>query len=536
MANLQARDSYVVKRAIIKDAFIKSEKSDYEPTEEYLHELFQVDMKSWEYTDSVELDIRNGRPYFVHNVCRNVGAAYGSELFVRPINYDNVREHASKKGFDEDYAKLNENTWRDYVPAEVLKRFDEKMQKKKALAPVIEAVDANSLKDTLFEFYYELHNVHAHHITYLRKTTEGYRVFHVDACGWSYGLPFKFDKTEAMIQDIICNQKYDHDFNAYDRLLSESEAKYIQAKANEEDSKEPAFLSERSSCYQVWKKRKTTGCTKKWEQFASLIEKIAKYGTSESVENKVKKQKDKSFVNEETKGFVKTKKEVAENDDLVFYKAHWAGKAESGEDTIVLKKNGSMCHIVYKMEHVNDYGNPPVVTEKTKNCEVPFNKIFNWYFSETLNFINETFHLSIKKDECIGETEYRSWIIKNTESRKPAYEYHLGNIAGQYNECLEFEGKTKIFLVLESQYYERCHYIAIDKESGQAYEVYTFVVGMTGTSFASITVDDFERPVREITYEELIELAEQWFPGIGILYKGINETNWQEYLKIKSTL
>ena len=99
-------------------------------------------------------------------------------------------------------------------------------------------------------------------------------------------------------------------------------------------------------------------------------------------------------------------------------------------------------------------------------------------------------------------------------------------------ECRKFQMRTSIFLVLDSIYYERAHYIAIDKENGQPYEVYTRVVSHSGNSFCSTCVEAFEKPVRPMSYKEVLVMMEKKYPDIVSKFEGINEKNWKNYLSL----
>lgn len=39
---------------------------------------------------------------------------------------------------------------------------------------------------------------------------------------------------------------------------------------------------------------------------------------------------------------------------------------------------------------------------------------------------------------------------------------------------------------------------------------------------------------RAISYEEVLSLAEEKYPGLAKEYAGMNETNWRDYLKVFS--
>lgn len=216
--------------------------------------------------------------------------------------------------------------------------------------------------------------------------------------------------------------------------------------------------------------------------------------------------------------------------ELVF--AKWFRDGKSGEELIIFEKRGMNCIIKYISVYPNEYRTPPTEEKKEQLREISFDAIFEWYLSETMSFINDTYSLKLNLEDCIDEDQYRRWIVNNTKTKKPAYYNHIGNAQEQYVLCAEFQMRTEIVLVLESQYYERIHYLAVDKEDGTPYEVYSKVVGVCGVSYASSIVEDFEKTPRIIDYNEFLEIAEKYHPGSRLSFAGINESNWREYIDL----
>lgn len=255
------------------DRFVSIRKEDFEPSNRYLHQLFEVAMESWVYVEYVALDIRNGKPYSCRDEVRHVGGAYGGELFTWEITYDQVREMAASVKNAGNYAGLNENTWRSFIPQDKLDRCGEPDGKPAELK-------AGKPKGSpMTEYYVEKHNVHYHDIVYLRKTCQGYRLFYIHSLGWHYGLLFEFNKTEKMIDEIM-NHKYGHEFDAYDRLLTPREADAVLALAQKKvpDDKPTAVYGREEQYYMQGARKTRCPATIKWDRFRNTLEQIAEYG------------------------------------------------------------------------------------------------------------------------------------------------------------------------------------------------------------------------------------------------------------------
>jgi hypothetical protein len=75
--------------------------------------------------------------------------------------------------------------------------------------------------------------------------------------------------------------------------------------------------------------------------------------------------------------------------------------------------------------------------------------------------------------------------------------------------------------------------VYIDITTGQPYLVTEIdTVRPAGTTLCEHWEFYYGTP-REISYEEMISLAEEVYPGIEEKYQGINHTNWQEYKDIE---
>lgn len=255
---------------LLKKTFVCSSSGKL-PTQVYLHELFITDMESWNFVDSVCLDIRDGTPYFVHNTCRNVGGAYGSDMHLKAINYDTVRELSRGN----DFADLNENTWRFFIPEDKLLKTDQRALK---LTPDM----IKSVKWNLKQFYWEVNHGEYHTLVFLRETESGYRIFYVSTRGRRHSFGFKFDRSEKMMQEILSD-----DYNryaAYDRLLSEEETNYLQSIANKIKNSFPSLKREKHvKCLQQWEHIKTHNKQEKWYEFQSICQELAKAGSNFSL-------------------------------------------------------------------------------------------------------------------------------------------------------------------------------------------------------------------------------------------------------------
>ena len=246
-----------------------------EPNGTQLNILHQVDCRPWEYTDSIGLDCRNGTPYFIYEVCMCRNASYYSQLFLTKIDYDTVRKYHPGS----DYADLNENTWQNYISKSgaMLDHIGEPV--------TIESVPAEKPGADLQQFYFEYHTERQHEIVFLRKTSSGYRVFFVCPAVWKDSLQFEFDSSEEMIHDLLTTNKYGYEYDACDRLLSEAETAYLLSVADSESDNAESMNCEYIRCYLqlgTFRKHETN---RKWQTFAYLCEKLAKYGSNYSLRN-----------------------------------------------------------------------------------------------------------------------------------------------------------------------------------------------------------------------------------------------------------
>ncbi len=91
-------------------------------------------------------------------------------------------------------------------------------------------------------------------------------------------------------------------------------------------------------------------------------------------------------------------------------------------------------------------------------------------------------------------------------------------------ERRQFDHSTKYVLSLENDK-ESSHFLCMKSGDNQPYEVWYKKIQ---TMSKPVTV--FEKPPRKITFNEFIELADAKYPGLGVLYNGINENNWESYI------
>lgn len=100
-------------------------------------------------------------------------------------------------------------------------------------------------------------------------------------------------------------------------------------------------------------------------------------------------------------------------------------------------------------------------------------------------------------------------------------------LASETEEYRQFSRTTKYMITLENN--EKIfRYISVRTSDNQPYEVWC---KYTEVGSKKITVH--EKTPRKITFDEFIKLVDEKYPGIGIMYEGINENNWESYLDVK---
>lgn len=92
-----------------------------------LYELFRIPPPDgWEIS-LIGLDALSGKPYRNNSRQKSYGAFLGSEDQWQPLSYDEVRQLADEVSLlNANLADLNENTWRNYIPAEFIERVTPK--------------------------------------------------------------------------------------------------------------------------------------------------------------------------------------------------------------------------------------------------------------------------------------------------------------------------------------------------------------------------------------------------------------------------
>ena len=257
--------------APITAPFAAIREHDFTTSVAYLQELFETDMESWVFVDYVALDARNGKAYFVHSEVRHVGGAYGSEEYFRELTYDQVREMAKQHGKAGEYDRLTADTWQDFITQDTrnkIARYD--------VSHPVSLEAARPKGKPITEFYMELHNMHANSHVWLRKTTQGYRIFYITSHGWHYGLSFSFKPTEEMVSRVLGGE-FGHRFDAYDRLLKHQEADAVLALAQKPPEK-PRPLPKYVSGYYTDGIFKLAIDSGHWQTFGYTLEKIAQHG------------------------------------------------------------------------------------------------------------------------------------------------------------------------------------------------------------------------------------------------------------------
>ncbi|MCH5187187.1 MAG: hypothetical protein J1F63_02195 [Oscillospiraceae bacterium] len=213
---------YEVHTDILKSDHIACDKDRGRISDKYAYELFELESVSWDYIDSICLDVRDGKPYLEHSQQRNRGAAYYTVTDYSPITYDELKRYAQKKGYYETYCDINESNWKKFIPAEKLK--GEPSNRKHI--PLCHC-DTSGIFD-IDEFYFSQLGNLSSNITYLRRCDTGYRVFYVFNESYSFVSDFfnEFTKTEEQIRELL-EGKHIPTYSAFDRLLSDKELQYI---------------------------------------------------------------------------------------------------------------------------------------------------------------------------------------------------------------------------------------------------------------------------------------------------------------------
>lgn len=102
----------------------------------------------------------------------------------------------------------------------------------------------------------------------------------------------------------------------------------------------------------------------------------------------------------------------------------------------------------------------------------------------------------------------------------------------KYENCKKIIYDLKCFFMIESVLYSNYHYVAINKEYNKLYEIHTYVVGFEGAYKYTTEVLDFVFQPRELSIADFLELVDSKFPGMSILYDGINENNLHLYKEL----
>ncbi len=134
-------------------------------------------------------------------------------------------------------------------------------------------------------------------------------------------------------------------------------------------------------------------------------------------------------------------------------------------------------------------------------------------------------------NENNGANCYPSTTIHSTRPyKKDGYIFNLN--PEKYKDCKAFTSSLKEFLRLDSKYNVFYRYIAIDKANNQLYEIHTKVVGFEGEYVHTKAVEDFVEPPCKLNFDEFLKLADSIYPGISVLYEGINENNYELYQEV----
>ena len=90
--------------------------STYAPPEYYIHKLLKL-AGNYGFGQYIEIDLRNGQPYFVHEEYSYEGYfGWMTQRFPHKITFEVLRKLASAAGKGKEYNEINQSNWKDYIP------------------------------------------------------------------------------------------------------------------------------------------------------------------------------------------------------------------------------------------------------------------------------------------------------------------------------------------------------------------------------------------------------------------------------------
>lgn len=456
-----------------------------------LHRLFGLPGESWGKEAYVEeyaaIGLTDGVPYIVRRELKYGEPEYDDWFILRPkivryrlsravitkrISYEELRDLADRAGKTDAVQGMDAQNWREFIPGEKL----EKASRKPLPYRADKAYRGYSGAGRPDRIHIRIDDYYACHVVLLRRVGAGYRLF--CATVWRDGPWLRPYETEEQIRDLIVKGCDGVILDACDRKLSSQELDYIR--------------------WQI----------EKWDTDRKLGEDIDVTGSDRSMS---KDLLDIRYMLERIAvGGLALWKPSAVIPD------HAMQIYEGGVGRVVLLADRR--DLVIRL-----YSDACI-----REAWLPFDQVFDWYLSQLYAFVEEKFAVKLERQGKIREDEFRKWILDHAVLRIPAYRWRFREIPDRYRAYREFSLGTEVLLVLQSQQHERSHYIAVGKDSGKVYEVYSKVVGVSG----QILVEDFQHPPREISFSEAVRIAEHWYPGIGAMYRGIGRRNWREYQNV----
>ena len=180
----------------------------------------------WEISQ-VGLDIRTGEPWLEESRQRSYGPVLGGESEWTKLTYDQVRNLTGKSSthFREDFADLSEETWRNYIPKDVLASAQRK--------PVAISVGQDQLaKDTelgLDAIFVRVKLRFGENFCFLRRCDSGYRALWGQTCiaGRHIYVSIQECPSEQMIAEWMNGTEYIGNVDLSDRLLTDTDLRCI---------------------------------------------------------------------------------------------------------------------------------------------------------------------------------------------------------------------------------------------------------------------------------------------------------------------
>ena len=118
------------------------------------------------------------------------------------------------------------------------------------------------------------------------------------------------------------------------------------------------------------------------------------------------------------------------------------------------------------------------------------------------------------------------------EKKETVSQYRFNVDPEEYGACESFVVKLKKLLPIEYKYNVSDHYIGIDPDEKELYEIHTRVIGFEGKNTRTKAVHDFAVPPKKITVDEFFEIADREYSGISVLFEGITKDNSEQFQSV----